>query len=99
MLPWNYNINPPKHSQKYEADAEPSNTETRGTIQKNKGHIDHQIKEVRKQNYQKYIQSKIPFPEQNVIATTSETEINATALFPSNLPSVITPNSKLQVHK
>ena len=26
-----YNINPPKHSQKNGADAEPSNTETRGT--------------------------------------------------------------------
>ena len=28
-----YNISPPKHSLKIEADAKPSNTETKGTIQ------------------------------------------------------------------
>ena len=52
-----YNINLPKHSQKIEADAKPSNTEIRGTIPKMKGHIDHQIKQVRNQYHQKYIHS------------------------------------------
>ena len=42
---------------------EPSNTETRGTIPKEKGHIDLQIQEGCKQPHQKYIHSKIPIPE------------------------------------
>ena len=50
-----YNINLSKHSQKIEADAKPSNTETRGTIPKMKGHIDHQIKQVRNQYHQKKV--------------------------------------------
>ena len=83
-----YNINPPKHSQKIEADAKPSNTETRGTIPKKKGRIDYQIKEFRKQCHQKYIHSKIPIPEKNVIPTTSEVETNTTASSPSNPFSV-----------
>ena len=81
-----------------EADAETSNTETRGTITK-KGHIDHQIKEVRKQHHQKYKHSKIAIPEKNVIPTTSETEIDTKASSSSNPSSVITLNSKLQIHK
>ena len=46
-----YNINPPKQSQTKQADAEPSNKETRGTIPKGKDHIDHQVKEARKQHH------------------------------------------------
>ena len=53
-----YNINPRKHSQN-EPDAEPSNAKTRGTIPKKKDHLDHQLKEVRKQHYQKYMHSKV----------------------------------------
>ena len=91
-----YNINPTKHSQNIEADAKPSNTEaSRGTIPKKKVHIDHPIKEVCKQYYQKYIHSKIPMPEKNVIPTTSEIQIDTTASSPSNPSSVIAPNSKL----
>ena len=70
-------MNPLKRSQKFKADARPSNTETRSTIPKKKGHIDHQIKEVR--YHQKYIHSKVPISEKNVIPTTSETEIDTTA--------------------
>ena len=58
-----YNINPPKHPQNIEADLKSSNTETRGPITKKKVHIDHQIKEVRKQYHQKYICTKILIPE------------------------------------
>ena len=94
-----YNINPPKHSQNNETDAEPSNTETRGTIPKKKGHIDHQIKKVRKQHHQKYIHSNILIPEKNIIPTSSETELDTTASSPSKTSSVIAPNSKLQIHK
>ena len=94
-----YRINPPKDSQNIEADAKRSNAETRGTIPKKKVHIDHQIKEVRKQYHQKYIHSKIPIPEKNVIPTTSEIETDTTASSPSDSSSVITPNSKLQIHK
>ena len=43
--------------------------------------------------------SKIPIPEKNVIPTTSEIEIDTTASSPSDSSSVITPNSKLQIHK
>ena len=91
-------INPPKHSQNIEADAKHSNTETRCTNPKKKVHRDHQIKEVRRQYHQKYIPSKISIPE-NVIPTTSQIEIDTTASSPSNLSSVVTPNSKLKIQK
>ena len=58
-----YNINPPKHSQNIEADAKPSNKETRGTIPPKKVHVEHQINEVCRQYHQKYVHSKIPIPE------------------------------------
>ena len=65
-----YNFNTPKRSQNNEPDAEPRNTETRGTIPKKKVHIDNQLKEVPKKHHQKYMQSKIPIPEKNLIPTT-----------------------------
>ena len=43
--------------------------------------------------------SKIPVPEKSVIPTTSRTEIDTTALSPSNPPPVITHSTKLQIHK
>ena len=62
-----YSINPPMQSQTNKADEDPSNKETRGTIPKKKGHIDYQIKEVRKQHHQKCMHFKTPIPEKNVI--------------------------------
>ena len=53
-----YSINPPMQSQTNKADADPSNKETRGTIPKKKGHIDHQIKEVRKHHQSIIIKSE-----------------------------------------
>ena len=101
MLPSNITSIPISNlkKKKTEADALLSNIETRGTIPKKKGHIDHQIKEVSKQDHQKYIHSKISVPGKNVIPTTSETEIDTVASSPSGSSSVITPNSKLQIHK
>ena len=75
-----YNTNPPKHSQNNEPYAEASNAETRGTIPKKKGQIDHQVKEVRKRYHQKYTHSKISVPEKNVIPITWETETEITVL-------------------
>ena len=43
--------------------------------------------------------SKIPIPEKNIIPTTLEMEIGTTASSPSNPSPVITPNTKLQIHK
>ena len=40
LTPLEYNINTPEQSQKNEADAEPSNIETKGTISRKKGRID-----------------------------------------------------------
>ena len=58
-----YNINPPKHSQKIEADAKPSNTETKGTIPKKERPHRSPDKKVREQYHQKFIHSKIPISE------------------------------------
>ena len=61
-----YNINPPKHSQKNEADAKPSNTETRGTNHRKKKRP-HRSPDKRSSSkevhHQKYINSKIPISE------------------------------------
>ena len=93
------NIKLPNNSQINEPETEPSNTETRVNITKKKGHIDQEIKEVCKQYHQKHLHSKIPIPEKDIIPTTLETEIYTTASSPSNPPPVITPNTKLQIHK
>ena len=96
-----YNINPPKHSQKNEADAKPSNTETRGTNyrKKERPHRSPDKRSSSKEvHHQKYINSKIPISEKNVIPTTSKTELDTTASSPSNPPSVTTPNTKSQIH-
>ena len=57
------NINPPMHSQKIEADAKPSNTETKGTIPKKERPHRSPDKKVREQYHQKFIHSKIPISE------------------------------------
>ena len=76
-----YNINPPKHSQTNKANAESSNKETRGTIPKKKGHIDHQTKflsSIIKSTYT----LKSQFQKKNVISTTSQIEVDTTASSP-----------------
>ena len=95
-----YNINPPKHSQKKTKQTQNLAIQKLEvpTIPKKERPQDHQIKEVRKQHHQKYIHSKIPMPEKNVIRTTSKTELDTTASSPSNPSSVTTPNTKLQIH-
>ena len=82
-------------SETNKADADPSNKETRGTIPKKKGHIDHQIKEVRKQHHQKCMHSKTPIPEKkcNSKAVTPQLhlrQIRSLSLHPTTVNSKFT---------
>lgn len=78
-------------------DAEPSTTETRGTIPKKKGHIDHQIKEVCKHIIKSLCTLKPQFQKKELIPTTSVTEIDTTVWSPSHPSPIITSNAKFQI--